>query len=547
MTDREMLELAMAELDAAHQEITRLDAASAIGSQSPLSGLSAVRSYMDVKQYDKAYIWACAMRERMNGNTHFLRGLRDLQVKRGEISQTLLLANAIAAKDKSIPPRSIRRLEGRLRELSGWVPSITGGKRELEPPIAGRVLHLVKESRPFLSNGFTSRSHRNFIAEAKAGLEPIVVTEPGFPRELVGSDFKRRELVDDILHVRLDLGDIDYKQMPVDEYLEYFAQLAYEEVLRTRPSVIHASSGRRGYETALVGLSLKEKTGLPFIYEVRSFFEANWTGDVAWETSGEVFNRRMWVEEMCMHGADRVLTIGVAMKEELISRGIPESKIGIIPNAVDLADFVPKTRDGELSAKYHLDGFQTFGYVSNMDHYRESQETLIEACALMKDMGSESRCVLVGGGNRIPLLRKMAEDLGVSDRVVFTGAIDHKDIAKYYSLIDIFVVPRIRERAATYVTPLKPFEAMASGIPLVVSNLPALVEIAEPPLRGESFVAGDPESLADTLQRLYNDQEECRRMSERSYEWVRTERTWDSNGSRYVEEFRHLDQSQEVK
>ncbi|MGX9900546.1 glycosyltransferase [Arthrobacter sp. SA17] len=250
--------------------------------------------------------------------------------------------------------------------------------------------------------------------------------------------------------------------MPADEFLQMFAQLAYEEVLRHRPSVIHASSGRRGYDTALVGLALQKKTGLPFVYEVRSFFEGNWTADLAWESQGETFSRRMWIEEMCMHRADRVLTIGEAMKDELISRGIPADKIGIIPNAVDTDAFSPQERSAELAEHHGIYDYPTFGYVSNMDHYRESQETLIKACKILKDAGSQARCVLVGGGPRKESLVRFAVDMGVSDRVIFTGPVDHNAIPGYYSLIDIFVVPRIPERAATYVTPSSPLRPWPS-------------------------------------------------------------------------------------
>lgn len=563
MSDGEMLEVALEELDKAHSDISRLlrlhkanaaavsefvdsrpgtntPAPEIVQLTSPFAGLNALTRPMATKDYDRAFVWATALRKRLNENASFVRAFRDLQGKRGEISDALLLTYEAARLDRNVDPRGIRRLEGRLRELSGWTPAIPGGRVPVTDPIEGRILHLVKESRPYLSNGFTSRSHRNFVAESKAGLEPIVVTEPGFPRTLEVERFQNTEHVDGVRHVRLDVGEIDYGGMPVDEFLQMFAQLAYEEVLRYRPSVIHASSGRRGYDTALVGLALQEKTGLPLVYEVRSFFEGNWTGDLEWESQGETFARRMWVEEMCMHRADRVLTIGEAMKDELISRGIPAAKIGIIPNAVDADGFSPRERSIELSDRYGLGSHPTFGYVSNMDHYRESQETLIQACWFLKDAGSEARCVLVGGGPRKEALIELAAKLGVSDRVIFTGPVDHNAIADYYSLIDIFVVPRIAERAATYVTPLKPFEAMALRKPVVVSDLPALLEIVEPPLRGVTFPAGDARALSTLLLRLFDSPADCERMATAGLDWVRSHRTWDSNGLRYVDEFTGL-------
>ena len=48
---------------------------------------------------------------------------------------------------------------------------------------------------------------------------------------------------------------------------------------RERPAIIHASSGFRGYETALVGMALRDHLRIPLVYEVRSFFESTWTAD----------------------------------------------------------------------------------------------------------------------------------------------------------------------------------------------------------------------------------------------------------------------------
>ncbi len=118
---------------------------------------------------------------------------------------------------------------------------------------------------------------------------------------------------------------------------------------------------------------MKRKTGLPLVYEVRSFFEGNWTADIEREAAGEVFERRMAIEKMCMDEADVVLTLGESMREELAGRGLPEEKISLIPNGVDTEKFGPAAKSSELVERFSLERTFTFGYVSNMDHYRESR------------------------------------------------------------------------------------------------------------------------------------------------------------------------------
>ncbi|MFC7402662.1 glycosyltransferase family 4 protein [Citricoccus sp. GCM10030269] len=504
---------------------------------------------LDPKEMEgpRAQLWLDLLADRYDAtspvHSAYLDELRRLAQRSGSISTSL---DAVARATHESPRMAgmLAELNGRAMELSGWLPRLPGPAEPLTPARPGgrkTVLHLVKESRPYFSNGFTSRSHQNFKAEQDAGWEPVVLTEPGFPRSVVGADFQKVEVYDGIEHRRLDTG-VDYAKVPADRWQEDFAWLAWQQVRQIRPDVIHVSSGRRGFETALVALALKEKTGIPVVYEVRSFFEANWTPELDLEESGEIFRRRMEVETRCMQLADHVLTLGTAMRDEIISRGIPAEKVSLVPNAVNLENFRPAPRDPELADRYGIT-MPTFGYVSNMDHRREGQDYLIEAAARLKERGIEAQCVLVGGGGRLRTLQGLAARWDVEDRVVFTGPVDHAEISSLYALIDVFVVPRIHERAAEYVTPLKPFEAMAMERPVVVSDLPALTEIVEAPARGRTFRAEDVDSLADVVAELLADPAERERLGRAGRTWIEDERQWKHNGPRYAEVFDRLSAS----
>ncbi|MGH3386975.1 MAG: glycosyltransferase, partial [Nocardioidaceae bacterium] len=85
------------------------------------------------------------------------------------------------------------------------------------------------------------------------------------------------------------------------------------------------------------------------------------------------------------------------------------------------------------------------------------------------------------------------------------------------------------------VTPLKPFEAMAAGLPVVVSDLEALLEIIGGGERGRAFRAGDAESLAETLVELYEDPGLRSELAERGRTWVVAERQWSANALAYAE------------
>jgi glycosyltransferase involved in cell wall biosynthesis len=426
-----------------------------------------------------------------------------------------------------------RSLMGRIVETSaGWLPRIPGPARPVQP-VDAAVLHLLKESLPYLTNGFTMRSRYNLLAQRDAGLRPVVVTALGFPRSLGVANVAPVELIDGIAHHRLDLGPSYPVERPFDLLLSDQAWLTAGVARDVAPSIIHASSGHRGFETALVGASLRAHIRRPLVYEVRSFFESTWSADAEWNERGEQYFRRHDAESRAMIAADHVITIAEAMRDDIIARGVSPDRVTVIPNGVDATTFVPEPPDPELKRRYGLDGRFTFGYVSNLDHPRENQELLVEATARLLARGRAVTCLIIGDGRRRGEIERLAKKAHVGSRVVFTGSVPHESIRSHYALFDAFVVPRRDERAARTVTPLKPYEALAMERPLVVADLPALVEIAAPDVRGLAFRAGDADALADSIERLMDDPELARRIGLAGREWVARERTWAANGPRY--------------
>jgi phosphatidylinositol alpha-1,6-mannosyltransferase len=506
--------------------------------EAPPDPLVAIGRLIEWDHIDLAQVLINAAQDGREDDVRFLKLARRVAAARGSLTLAVHLARKLEARGE-FDPAAITKLEARLRELSGWVPALPGLPALIEPSGEDVVVTLAKMSRPFLSNGYTSRSHRNFLAAKDAGITTVVVTELGFPRILGVTDFDAVEVIDGIEHRRLDRGPgCDDKTMAVDAWVQAFAEDAYEVVRDVRPALLHVSSGRRGYETMLVGIAVKEKTGLPLVYEFRSFHDATWTQRQELHDRGETYLRRRAMESMVMNAADVVLTLNEAMRDELIRMGCAADKIHLVPNGVDLDHFAPRPRPTRLAKHFGIGARPTFGYVSNMDHPRESQETLVRAAEELKRRGfKDFRCVIVGQGPRQELIEQLASACDVTDVVVFTGPADHLHVADYYALIDVFVVPRIVERAASLVTPLKPFEAMAMGKPIVISDLPALREIAAPEERGLVFPPGDAAALADAVQRLFDDAGLATRLGEAGRDWVVHERQWSMNGPRYVEAF----------
>ena len=459
--------------------------------------------------------------------------------KRGELSASLLSTRRLRTigDTKQLRGREADLVDRLLETDPAWLPEIPGPPGST--PVRGQdvVMHLMKTSLPDRQSGYTIRSAATLRAQADAGLEPFVVTPWGFPPPRADGTPPARETIDGIVHVRLEPG-ATLDGVPATAQLSRTAALAADVMRREQPAIIHAHSGHRGYEYGLVAAALKAHTGRPFVYEVRGFLEASWTSNpfiAPHAEEAELTRRRLATESRVMAAADGIATLGVAMRDELVARGVPADKIALVPNGIDPDAFAPIQRDPELARSLGLEGKWVFGYISNLDHFREGQALLIEAAGRLIAEGREVACLIVGDGLLRSNLEAQAARAGLGSSVVFTGRVPHDRVRDHYALLDAFVVPRVPDRAARFTTPLKPYEAMALEIPLVVSDLPALTEIADPDRRGLAFPTGDADALADRLRTLMDRPELARDLGQAGRAWVVAERTWAANATRYRE------------
>lgn len=518
------------------------------------AGTTAAWAALHAGEYEEAAQHVNAVLRRDPNDVKALGLAAQVAIKQGEFTLAGMHATRRMERSRDLSHwSSARKLNGRVRETDPrWQPRIATPRPE-RPPREGRVLYLAKESRPFLHNGFCTRSHETLQSLVRSGRDVFGVTMPGFPSVLGtwsrtdqagdGTDQAppTRSVVEDVTyHHLLPSAGRALQALGLDEYVEITARSLAGMVARERPALLHASSGHRGFESALAANAVARWAGIPWMYEVRSFFEATWTSDPRYAERGEYFQRRFATETRMMRAADFIVTLSGPMRDEIVERhGVPRDKVRVIPNAVDLERFMPRERDDALRRRLGLEGTSTLGYVSNLSHPREGQEVLIKAVAELRAQGRRVTGLLVGDGGRRKELEALAKRLGVAGHVVFTGSVDFDEVAAYYAQIDLFVVPRVDDRAARMVSPMKPFEAMAMRVPLVVADLPALAEIVGPGAdrgagagrdvpRGRVFTAGDPHALATVAAELLDRPEECARMVEAAAEWVARERTWSA-------------------
>jgi glycosyltransferase involved in cell wall biosynthesis len=417
----------------------------------------------------------------------------------------------------------------------GRRPPVPGGAGGASPRKQHRILHVVTDALPSTSAGYTIRTQEVALAQRFAGMDPHVATRIGFPVTAGAIDGRATVTVDGVPYHRL-LPWVMPGRM--DRLYQAHLRRAARLTARLRPAVLHAASN---YANAVIALALREATGIPVVYEVRGFWEDTWLSRHAANADlklSDRYVRTRALETHCMTSADLVVTLGEAMREEIIERGVPAQNVIIVPNGVSEEFLRPLPDGAALKASLGIQpGEHVVGLVSSLVAH-EGIGTLLEAVKILNDRGVRTRALIVGDGPERTALQRQAAALGLD--AIFTGRVPSTRVRDYHAVLDAFVVPRTPDRVCQLVTPLKPVEAMASGLPVVVSSVRALSEIISDKQTGLLFPPLDAGALADQLQQVLDHPELRTKLGASAREWVSRDRTWAHNAARYREAYRRL-------
>jgi PEP-CTERM/exosortase A-associated glycosyltransferase len=390
-----------------------------------------------------------------------------------------------------------------------------------------RILHVLDHSIP-LHSGYTFRTRSILQQQRALGWQTFHLTSPK-----QGPVQQAHETVDGLAFYRTvsPAGLMD--RLPVLNQLAVIDRLAdrlLEVAREIRPDVLHAHSPALN---AVAALRVGRKLGIPVVYEIRAFWEDAAVDHGTSREWGLRYRITRALETWALKRVDAATTICEGLRAEIVSRGIPAQKVTVIPNAVDVGDFsVDGARDEALADSLGLAGASVLGFIGSFYAY-EGLDILLQALPAMLAKNPAIRVLLVGGGPQDDALKQQARDLGVADKVVFTGRVPHHDVQRYYNLVDVLVYPRLKMRLTDLVTPLKPLEAMAQGRLVVASDVGGHQELIEDGKTGVLFAAGDPLALAAKTLALLDSPARWPALREQGRRFVENERSWKASVARY--------------
>lgn len=208
------------------------------------------------------------------------------------------------------------------------------------------------------------------------------------------------------------------------------------------------------------------------------------------------FHRRY---RMILNRAVKIIAVGVQQSCDLKREyEISDNKIKIVSNGIDTDQFRPDSAE-DLKAKLKLSGEKIVVAPGRIDKYK-GFDVLISAFHLVLKKWKDAKLIIVGNGPFQMDLEKMANSLGIEDRVLFTGRIPYEDMPKYYNIAEVIAFPTLR----TECFPLVALEAMSCGKPIVASRIGGLMEIIKDGIDGILAEPGDISDLEKKLLMLFD-------------------------------------------
>ena len=244
-------------------------------------------------------------------------------------------------------------------------------------------------------------------------------------------------------------------------------------------------------------------------------------------------------ERWMLTRADGVLAVSAPLRDHVLSLGVEPARVHVYSNGVDPTLFQPGAREAAVRARFGLDDGPVLGFVGGLRPWH-GVEVLPELVGRLAERYGKLQLLIAGDGQLRTELEEGFKKKGLSERVIFAGALPHEEVAAVIRQFDVALAPYPKLDHAFYFSPLKLFEYMACGAAVVAADVGQIAEVVRHGHTGLLFPPGDMDRLTEACDRLLGDAKLRRTLGHAAAKLVHTHYTWDRNASRAVELVRSL-------
>jgi len=235
------------------------------------------------------------------------------------------------------------------------------------------------------------------------------------------------------------------------------------------------------------------------------------------------------LERDCVRRADHVVTVAEEAKTHYVEDcGAEPQEVTVVSNAVSLDQFrTDDVRQADVAGEFVV------SYVGTLGGKHRGLETVVRAMAAVLREAPGAHLLVVGPGRAYrQTLEDCARELGIADRVTFTGWVDFEAVPRYIAASDICLVPHAATPHTETTVPHKLFQYMALGKPVVVTDVAPLKRVVEETECGIVVPAGDVTGMAEALLSVYDNPDTAAEMGDHGRRAVHDRYNWVTEGEK---------------
>jgi glycosyltransferase involved in cell wall biosynthesis len=310
----------------------------------------------------------------------------------------------------------------------------------------------------------------------------------------------------------------------------YFYRRAVPLLESERPDMIY----ERYVVGSLAGRRLARKLNVPLIVEMNASFTfpTEW-----WGHHSVIYPWAVRRHEGALGAhASHIVVVSSALRQHLRALGVADTKISVLFNGVDVDRFRPDPDAGaQVRARHGLEpDHQVVGFIGSLRPWH-GVELLLSGARRLLSAAPRLRLLIVGDGPVRGTLEASAKEKGLGDRVVFTGSVAREEAPAHVAAMDITVAPYPR-LPDFHFSPLKLFEYMAVGKPVVASRYPDISTVIEHGRNGMLVEPGNVDELSNAILELIGDRGLATRLGSAARRHVAGAHTWRRNAEVVLEQ-----------
>jgi glycosyltransferase involved in cell wall biosynthesis len=239
----------------------------------------------------------------------------------------------------------------------------------------------------------------------------------------------------------------------------------------------------------------------------------NFTAFTSWDYLNKRLENFLWKGLSEVFNRVRIVTTPSEAGVRLIRSRLNVDVIAV-SNGISLETFNPSGDTQAIKEKYGIPDIPVLLYAGRLDPEKHIEEILKSVAAAIKNV--DFRFVIVGKGTRKNELEQLTRQLGITDKVIFTGFVPDEELPYFYKLSRCFIIASIAELLS-----LVTLQAMASGLPVIAVSAGALTELVKDRINGFLYREGDIPGISRHIQEIMLDDDLRRKMSEKSLQFAR--------------------------